>query len=425
MAATFYRRPLPEPLPALDSPEGRTLFAEALSGGYLESYFPLAEQFQTQAEPSFCGLTSLVVVLNSLAVDPGRLWKGPWRWFGEEMLDCCVPLDEVRVRGLTLDEFACLARCNGAISTIRRPIDPDGGVDALRTAIAASASDKAAPRVVVGYTRTALGQSGDGHFSPIAGYHPGRDLALVLDVARFKYPPHWVPLGTLHRATLAIDPATGRSRGWVLLSAAPRQSALGLTMRCDELSISTVAELLTHARHVVASAAPTDLVRAASVYLNAIAPLASAIVERPYRDATLIEQATILRTELSQSTAADLATRALAAERDRAPSAPALATAPEPCCAAPAATPAPSITALPTPVATPERSVTAPPMPDPAVGALLLLLAPPSVLDAAPAVSAAWAALRQSLSPALREELATLDAQLAYVTGEAAVAPSC
>jgi glutathione gamma-glutamylcysteinyltransferase len=411
VAATFYRRPLPEPLPALDSPEGRTLFAEALSGGHLESYFPLAEQFQTQAEPSFCGLTSLVVVLNSLAVDPGRLWKGPWRWFGEEMLDCCVPLDEVRVRGLTLDEFACLARCNGAISTVRRPTDPDGSVDALRAAIAASASDKAAPRVVVGYTRTALGQSGDGHFSPLAGYHPGRDLALVLDVARFKYPPHWVPLETLHRATLAIDPATGRSRGWVLLSAAARPTALGLTMRCDELSISTIAELISQARHAVASAAPADLFHAASTYLNAIAPLASAIVERPYRDEMSTEQANALRTELSESTAADLAARALSAERERKPSTPASVATPEPSCHAPAAAPAPSATILPAY--------------DPVIGALLLLLAPPSVLEAAPAVSAAWAALRQSLSPVLREELATLDAQLAYVAGEAAAAPSC
>lgn len=57
MTTTFYRRPLPAPLLALDSPEGRTLLAESLASGHLESYFPLAEQFQTQAEPSFCGLT--------------------------------------------------------------------------------------------------------------------------------------------------------------------------------------------------------------------------------------------------------------------------------------------------------------------------------------------------------------------------------
>ena len=37
----------------------------------------------------------------------------------------------------------------------------------------------------------ALLQTGDGHFSPVAGYHAGTDSVLVLDVARFKYPPYW------------------------------------------------------------------------------------------------------------------------------------------------------------------------------------------------------------------------------------------
>jgi glutathione gamma-glutamylcysteinyltransferase len=45
--------------------------------------------------------------------------------------------------------------------------------------------------VIAAYNRAGLGQSGGGHFSPLAGYHAASDLTLVLDVARFKYPPHW------------------------------------------------------------------------------------------------------------------------------------------------------------------------------------------------------------------------------------------
>jgi len=33
------------------------------------------------------------MALNALSIDPGRVWKGPWRWFSEEMLDCCTPLE--------------------------------------------------------------------------------------------------------------------------------------------------------------------------------------------------------------------------------------------------------------------------------------------------------------------------------------------
>jgi glutathione gamma-glutamylcysteinyltransferase len=40
--------------------------------------------------------------------------------------------------------------------------------------------------LIVAYSRSHLGQSGDGHFSPIGGYDPEQDLVLILDVARFK-----------------------------------------------------------------------------------------------------------------------------------------------------------------------------------------------------------------------------------------------
>ena len=67
------------------------------------------------------------------------------------------------------------------------------GVDALRADVIASARSAGDRVVIVGYDRRALGQTGEGHFSPIGGYDPASDLALVLDVARFKYPPLPMP----------------------------------------------------------------------------------------------------------------------------------------------------------------------------------------------------------------------------------------
>lgn len=210
---SFYRRPLPAAQIPLSSAEGRSIFREALAEGNMEGYFAVAEQFHTQSDPAFCGLGTLVVALNALSVDPGRLWKGPWRWYGEEMLDCCTPLDRIRVQGLTLDEFACLARCNGARAEVTRPTD--AAPDAFRDALRAVCSSASAGVLAVAYSRRLLGQTGEGHFSPLAGFHAGRDLALVLDVARFKYPPHWVRVTDLYEAMRPIDPATGRARGWV------------------------------------------------------------------------------------------------------------------------------------------------------------------------------------------------------------------
>ena len=42
---------------------------------------------------------------------------------------------------------------------------------------------------------------------------------MLLDVARFKYPPHWVPLTLLYEAMRRKDPKTLQVRGWCLLRA--------------------------------------------------------------------------------------------------------------------------------------------------------------------------------------------------------------
>ena len=109
----WHRRPLPPPAIALSSMDGRALAKAAVFAGTMETFFALAEVFETQSEPAFCGLGTLVTALNALEVDPGELWKGPWRWYDANMLDCCVDLREIAERGLTFDEWVCLAKCQG------------------------------------------------------------------------------------------------------------------------------------------------------------------------------------------------------------------------------------------------------------------------------------------------------------------------
>lgn len=259
MSQTLYRRALPADAIAFSSPEGREVFAAALAAGGLGGYFPLAEQFHTQADPAYCGLGSLVVALNALAIDPGRLWKGPWRWFGEELLDCCVPLEEVRRRGLDLDELACLARCNGA--TVKLARAEETNLPAWREALAAAATGTVV--LIASYDRASLGQTGSGHFSPVGGFHASRDLALLLDVARFKYPPHWVSAEKLWRAMHPHDPSTGRPRGWLTLEARSEGIALGFSLRCEGDSWRGIADrLVAAARTLEPTAALGDMARA-------------------------------------------------------------------------------------------------------------------------------------------------------------------
>eukprot|EP01113_Clastostelium_recurvatum_P034902 TRINITY_DN4796_c0_g1_i3.p1 TRINITY_DN4796_c0_g1~~TRINITY_DN4796_c0_g1_i3.p1 ORF type:complete len:565 (+),score=89.98 TRINITY_DN4796_c0_g1_i3:25-1695(+) len=211
---SFYRRPLPDTLIAFSSPQGRKLFQEALQDKYMEGYFSLAEQFVSQSEPAFCGLATLAMSLNALYIDPNRLWKGPWRWFAEDMFDCCTPIESVKKRGVTFAEFNCLARCNGADVLAFRA--DESSLQHFRESIKQACSQESTI-CVASYSRAGLGQTGAGHYSPIGGYHQGLDLALVLDVARFKYAPHWVSVEVLWKAMLEADVDTARPRGFFML----------------------------------------------------------------------------------------------------------------------------------------------------------------------------------------------------------------
>eukprot|EP01031_Cornospumella_fuschlensis_P031363 gene31363-37903_t len=244
LQGTFHRRKLPAPAISFASVEGKALFKEALAEGNMELYFTLAEHFTTQGHPSFCGLGSLTMALNALLLDPKRVWQGVWRWFDESMLDCCTPLEKVRLEGITLPKVACLARCNGA--GVRLVFGDTVSVEDFRADVARVCSlpaDSPSQVMVVSYSRKTLRQSGSGHFSPIGGYHAEKDMVLIMDVARFKYPPHWVPLQTLHEALQPVDPATNKSRGYLVLSVSEevkRDCCCGISPSDAEVSSDVV-----------------------------------------------------------------------------------------------------------------------------------------------------------------------------------------
>lgn len=234
------------------------MFAESLREGHAESYFPLSSHLVNQSDPAYCGVTTLLVVLNAMSIDPNVRWRGGWRFFGDEdmLLErCCLDAERVRREGVSLEQFAGLARCQGARSVLRRPAGDGGGrrdggdsysrigleefrrdvVNAVRSpprpddesegdrdGITDTIGARDRPEgggcfLVSSFARSNLGQTGEGHFSPVAAYHSPSDACLVLDVARFKYSPYWVPVGDLYDAMVPEDDATGRSRGWMIM----------------------------------------------------------------------------------------------------------------------------------------------------------------------------------------------------------------
>ncbi len=60
-------------------------------------------------------------------------------------------------------------------------------------------------RVLVNYDRSAVGQYGGGHWSPVGSYSEKEDAFLVLDVAKYKYPPVWIPSERLFDGMATTD----------------------------------------------------------------------------------------------------------------------------------------------------------------------------------------------------------------------------
>ena len=187
-----------------------------------------------------CGLGSLAMVLNSLEMDPGRQWKGVWRWYSEDMLDCCAPLDVIKEKGITFGEFACLAQCNGldVISRRANRTSKQEFLEAIR-----QVCSRQHEHMVVSYSRPTLQQTGDGHFSPVGSYNQKRNLVLILDVARFKYPSYWVPFDMLWESLKTIDQSTGKPRGYFILKRGQRRAFQFCRLMVTEYSWSVMAQL--------------------------------------------------------------------------------------------------------------------------------------------------------------------------------------
>lgn len=248
---SFYGRDLPAFLVDFRTEEGKTRLVRTLGGSTAAPYLALASTFHTQSEPAFCGLATLAIVLNALQVDPQRVWKTPWRWYAEELLECCEPLGRVKQHGITLGDFACLARCNGChCDTTYADAASDHAYQQLRDAIVdvcsavpesgASGALLPARHLVVSYARAALQQTGGGHFSPVAAWDPATESVLIMDTARFKYPPYWAPLRRVFEAMQPLDPTTQRPRGWAVLRRAPRTPDADLC--CKQLGNNAMAK---------------------------------------------------------------------------------------------------------------------------------------------------------------------------------------
>ena len=211
--------PLPANLVDFNSPAGEHYLIEAGSNA---EYFPLASQFVTQKTQAYCGVASLAMVLNALGAQaPSTPEYEPYKYFSQDNVlngetDAILPRDVLARQGTTLDQLGALVAYHGLTGDVHHAGDETLEAFRARVSGALSIRDQ---YVIVNYLRRALGQQVGGHISPLAAYDEKQDKFLILDVARYKYPPVWVSAADLFAAMNTPDIVNGgKTRGYVLVS---------------------------------------------------------------------------------------------------------------------------------------------------------------------------------------------------------------
>lgn len=193
-----------------------------LAAEHNRDYFILNSYVESEKFLTFCSIASMAAVLNSLdmerPLDPVRY---PYPFFTQDNLFILAnqqvrTFEDVVTKGLTLAEIGMFLE-----HLLVRPkvhFASDMTIEQMR-AVVREGLDSREKRVVVNYDRAVLGQNGAGHVSPIGAYDAETDSVLVLDVARYKYPPAWVPFPVMFRSMQSVDSGSNRSRGIVVVEA--------------------------------------------------------------------------------------------------------------------------------------------------------------------------------------------------------------
>ena len=201
-----------------DTAEGKILRSRMPADA---DYWQLIPTFAVQVTQSYCSVASAVTVLNAMPikkpVDPAF---APYAYFTQSNFFTpdvakVISPQTVLAIGMTREEMAeTLSRQGVTAKSIAGDTFDD---QSLRTLLQ-NALGEDGQFVLANYLRANLGQVGGGHWSVLAAYDAQSDSVLILDVAKYKYPPVWVGISTLRQAIATMDTTSNKARGLVIVS---------------------------------------------------------------------------------------------------------------------------------------------------------------------------------------------------------------
>lgn len=214
---TFAETPaLPANLIAYNSPVGEQLLKRSAR----HAFFQLSMEFLTQKNQAYCGVASISMVLNALSVQgPDDPVYAPYRpitqdnFFTSAVIQMINP-QTVSHHGMTLDQAAeAVAQFQIHSKAIHsNTITLNKMRDILKSTL-----KNTKQYAILNFFRPGLQEKGGGHFSPVAAYDTASDRFLILDVARYKYPPIWVKAKDIWKAIDTSDNDSQKKRGILLI----------------------------------------------------------------------------------------------------------------------------------------------------------------------------------------------------------------
>lgn len=182
----------------------------------------LLEHFTTQKYLTYCGVASAVMVLNTIQHNiPLDEKHRPFHYFTQDnffdkRVSKIISEELIQKNGITLTQLYKTIQQFGVSTKVIYANEISESIFRAQLKHAIQHEQY----VIVNFLRSNLQQAGEGHFSPIAAYDEISDRFLVLDVARYMYPPFWVKTSDLWSA---VDTKDGNFyRGFIITSSPPQ-----------------------------------------------------------------------------------------------------------------------------------------------------------------------------------------------------------
>lgn len=203
---------------SIQSGKGQKLLSTS-SNAY--DFWQLDRYFSPQMNLGDCGIDTAVMVLNAAGIKPNyKTIYHPLDIFSQRNIfnDPNVKkhfsLNHIAHHGLSLNQEAQILR-SFPVHVLKLHGNKTNYVIFKKMVITALDNHQF---VIVNFLRSAIGEQGGGHFSPIGAYDAKTDRFLVMDVSPYKYPFVWVKSKQLWKAVDSEDHGINKYRGFIIIS---------------------------------------------------------------------------------------------------------------------------------------------------------------------------------------------------------------